>query len=80
MHLPEIENAFPSGPAGEAIRGMKAAGQPYPEVLHLFAYKQEMTDHLRRLSQAVMRAESPLSAGQRELIAAVASRDNNCHF
>ena len=80
MHLPEIENAFPPGPAGESIRKMKEAGRPYPEILHLFAYKPEMTKHLIGLSQAVMRAESPLSTGQRELIAAVVSTDNHCHF
>jgi len=80
MHLPEIENAFPPGPAGEAIRKMKDAGQPYPEILHLFSYKPEMTRHLVTLSQAVMRDESPLSPGQRELTAAVVSRDNHCHF
>ena len=80
MHLRDVETAFPPGPAGETIRERREAGQPYPEILHLIAYKPGLTEHLLRLSQAAMRGDSPLSAGQRELIAAVVSKDNGCHF
>ena len=51
-----------------------------PQIFHLFAYKPEVTIHLERFSQGVMRGPSPLSAGIRELIAAFTSRKNHCPF
>jgi len=80
MHLHEVEKAFPPGEMGEAIRKMKAAGEPYGEILHLISYKPEVTKHLLGLTQAVLRGDSPLSPGLRELIAAFTSRGNGCHF
>ncbi len=80
MHLREVEQAFPPGAAGDSIRAAKARGHPVGEILHLISYKPEMTRHLLGLAQAVMRGESPLSPGLRELIAAVTSKGNGCHF
>ena len=46
----------------------------------LFAFKTDRTEHLARFTQGVMRGSSPLSAGQRELIAAFTSQRNDCLF
>ena len=81
MYLAEVENnAAAQGGYAEAIRSMRANGQEVPQIFHLFAFKPEITVHLERFSQGVMRGASPLSAGQRELIAAFTSRRNNCPF
>lgn len=80
MFLSEVEKAVPGGLRGVEIRTAKAMGLPIPQILHLFAYKPERTAHLMNFTQGVMRGPSPLSAGQRELIAAFVSRKNDCAF
>ena len=80
MYLREVEAYDDGGERGEAIRQMKAANVPVPQIQYLFAFKPERTDHLSRFTQAVMRGPSPLTAGQRELIAAFTSRLNQCPF
>jgi hypothetical protein len=80
MFLPEVEQADPKGAYAGPISGMRAAGVPVPQIMHLFAYKPDRTDFLSRFTQGVMRGPSPLSPGQRELIAAFTSRRNDCPF
>ena len=80
MYLPEIEHFAAHGHRAEQFAKMRAAGAPIPQIMHLFAYKPERTDHLSRFTHAVMRGPSPLSPGQRELIAAFTSRRNDCPF
>ncbi len=80
MFLPGVEGAEPQGPYAPMITGMKRAGIPVPQIMHLFAYKPDRTEHLSRFTQAVMRGPSPLSPGLRELIAAFTSRRNDCPF
>ena len=80
MFLVEVERHEDPGPRGEAIRAMRAQGIPVPQILHLFAYKPDRTDHLARFTQEVMRGPSPLSPGLRELIAAFTSSRNQCPF
>jgi hypothetical protein len=80
MYLPEVESFDGAGPRAESIRGMRAAGVPVPQISHLFAFKPDRTDHLAAFTQGVMRGPSPLSAGERELIAAFTSRKNQCLF
>ena len=80
MYLPEIEQHEGGGPWAEAIRQMRGAGLPVPQIMHLFAFKPDRTQHLAQFTQGVMRGSSPLSAGQRELIAAFTSRRNACPF
>ena len=80
MYLPDVE-AFPAtGPRGEMFDRLRAAGLPIPQIQHLFAFKTERTDFLALFTQHVMRGPSPLSPGQRELIAAFTSRRNDCPF
>ncbi len=84
MHLPEVEahdgDDQRDHPRHEAIRRMRAAGAPVPQIFHLFAYKPDRTDALAEFTQGVMRGPSPLSPGERELIAAFTSRRNQCLF
>ena len=80
MFLPQVEAAEPKGPYATPIAGMRAAGIPVPQIMHLFAYKPDRTDHLSAFTQGVMRGPSPLSPGMRELIAAFTSRRNDCPF
>ena len=80
MFLPDVETAKPGGPWADVIGMLRAAAVPVPQIMHLFAYKPERTIHLSRYTQEVMRGPSPLSPGQRELIAAFTSKRNECPF
>ena len=80
MYLPEVEGHEGDGPWADAVRQMRGAGIPVPQIMHLFAFKTDRTQHLARFTQGVMRGSSPLSAGQRELIAAFTSQRNDCLF
>lgn len=75
MHLPVVESS-----TSPQIQALRAAGLEVPGILHLLAFKPDATKHLDRFAQAVMRGPSPLSPGQRELIAAFTSRRNHCVF
>ncbi|MDA1191384.1 MAG: peroxidase-related enzyme [Candidatus Poribacteria bacterium] len=63
----------------DALRRLREQGGSVPEILHLFAYKSH-TRHLGRFVEGVMRGESPLSPGLREMIAAFVSGRNECAF
>ena len=80
MFLPEVERGAPKGAYAGSIGSMRSAGIPVPQIMHLFAYKPDRTDHLSAFTQGVMRGPSPLSPGMRELIAAFTSRRNDCPF
>ena len=77
LHVQEQKNGSPWSMAAGA---MMAGGLPVPQILHLFAFRPEWTEHLARFTQSVMRAPSPLAPGERELIAAFTSRVNTCDF
>ncbi|HET7543386.1 MAG TPA: carboxymuconolactone decarboxylase family protein [Polyangiaceae bacterium] len=51
-----------------------------PGILGLFAFRAETAGPLRALSETLLRGPSPLSAAERELIAAHVSRLNECAF
>jgi alkylhydroperoxidase family enzyme len=80
MYLHDVEAHEDTGTRGAMIREIRTAGFPVPQIMHLFAFKPERTDHLSRFTQDVMRGPSPLSPGQRELIAAFTSKRNACPF
>lgn len=80
MFLPGVEQAAPKGAYGGPIEAMRQSGIPVPQIMHLFAFKPDRTDHLSLFTQGVMRGPSPLSPGLRELIAAFTSRQNHCLF
>lgn len=80
MFLPQVEQSEPRGAYAGPIAGLREAGLPVPQIMHLFAFKPDRTEHLSAFTQGVMRGPSPLSAGFRELIAAFTSRRNQCIF
>lgn len=80
IFLKEVEENPQSGPFRDALESMKASGAEYPQIWHLFAFRPHATDHLARFTQEIMRGESPLSPGFRELIAAWTSSQNRCPF
>jgi len=79
MFLPALEQS-PGGAYAEVIATLQNAGLPVPQIMFLFAYKPERTQHLSRFTHEVMRGPSPLTPGFRELIAAYTSRLNHCPF
>jgi hypothetical protein len=80
MYLKDVEAHRGEGVRADAIEGMRAAGIPIPQIMHLFAYKPDRTDHLAAFTQGVMRGASPLPPWQRELLAAFTSKLNQCLF
>jgi alkylhydroperoxidase family enzyme len=80
MFLADVEAHAGEGRYGQVIRQLRSAGLPVPQIMHLFAFKPDRTEHLAELTQGVMRGPSPLAAGLRELIAAFTSRQNACPF
>lgn len=80
LYLQAVETHEDTGTRGAALKQMRDAGITIPQIMHLFAFKPERTDHLSRFTQEVMRGPSPLAPGQRELIAALTSKLNQCLF
>jgi alkylhydroperoxidase family enzyme len=80
IFLSQVEESAKAGPDGGQFAAMEAQGIPVPQILYLFAYKPKMTEHLSRFTQELLRGPSPLSPGQRELIAAFTSSRNQCPF
>jgi hypothetical protein len=80
MYLRDVEQHEGSGMYAELIKQARASGMPIPQIRHLLAFKPAWTDHLSRFTHAVLRGESSISPGMRELIAAFTSRRNDCPF
>jgi alkylhydroperoxidase family enzyme len=80
MFLPGVEDNPKPGPRKDFIDRMKAEKAEYPQLSHLFAFLPQATSHLSRFTQEIMRGESSVPAGMRELIAAYTSYENHCPF
>jgi hypothetical protein len=80
MFLRDVEQHRGDDNYSRAIDMMQRAGQEYPQILHMFAFKMPATVYLERFTQEMMREASPLSPGIRELIAAYTSSLNQCPF
>ncbi|MBI1355635.1 MAG: peroxidase-related enzyme [Acidobacteria bacterium] len=81
MYLPQVErNPDPKGDYASLIEMLRGMGAEVPQIMHLFAFKPAATQHLRSLTQEVMRGPSPLTPKFRELIAAFVSTRNQCKF
>ncbi len=80
MYLPEVEKGPGSGAHARVVEMMRKQNLEPPQILHLLAYKPGVTDHLARMTQAILRGPSPLSPGMRELIAAFTSVENDCPY
>ncbi|CAG5070652.1 hypothetical protein DYBT9623_03197 [Dyadobacter sp. CECT 9623] len=51
-----------------------------PGIVGLFNFRPETAEPLQLLAETLLRGDSPLTSGERELIAAYVSHLNNCHF
>jgi len=51
-----------------------------PGIVGLMQYRQDTGHALSVLAETLLRGDSPLSRGERELIAAHVSKGNGCHF
>ena len=80
MYLSDVENFKAAEPYASRLNGMREAGVPIPQIMHLFAFRPDRTRHLDLFTQGVMRGPSPLPPWQRELIAAFTSKLNQCLF
>lgn len=80
IFLRDVEQAAKASQAGAQFTEMEKQGVPVPQILYLFAFKPQMTGHLARFTQELMRGPSPLSPGMRELIAAFTSSRDQCPF
>lgn len=80
MFLKEIETRPAEGMTKLAFKKLRDGGEAIPEILHLFRFKRNSTNHLVRFTEEVMHGPSPLSPGLRELIGAYFSKKNRCSF
>ena len=81
MYLHDVErNPEPKGDYAPLIEMLRKSRADVPQIMHLFAFKPEATQHLRSFTHAVMRGPSPLDPKLRELIAAFVSTRNQCKF
>jgi uncharacterized peroxidase-related enzyme len=80
LHLPGVENNPRPGTYRTLIESAKARGAEYSKIWDLFAFRPDVTEHLSRFSQGVLRSPSSIDAGMRELIAAYTSYKNECGF
>ncbi|KAA0991361.1 carboxymuconolactone decarboxylase family protein [Dyadobacter aurulentus] len=51
-----------------------------PGIVGLFNFRPQTAEPLQQLAETLLRGDSPLTSGERELIAAYVSHLNNCHF
>jgi len=58
---------------------VKRAGRVY-NILRVQSQSPAALKSAMELYAAIMHGESPLSRGQREMLAVVVSRDNHCHY
>ena len=80
MYLRDVEAHAGEGRYASMIGHLRGQGVPVPQIMHLFAFKPDRTEHLAEFTHGVMRGPSPLPPGVRELIAAFTSRRNDCPF
>lgn len=80
IYLPGVANNPQPSHYLNLIRTSQSSGRETWNIWYLFAFRPQMTQHLARFTQEVMREPSPLSPGLRELIAAYTSYVNECEF
>jgi len=51
-----------------------------PGIVSVLAYRAETAQPLRALAEMLLRGTSPLSSGEREMIATFVSTRNDCYF
>jgi uncharacterized peroxidase-related enzyme len=79
-YLPGVEADPKPGVYRDLIEAARARGGEYAHIWDLFAFQHDVTVHLARLSEGIIRRPSTISVGMRELIAAYTSHANECAF
>ena len=80
IFLEDIERVAKARPEANELAAAESQGIPVPQILYLFGFQPQLTQHLSRFTQELMRGPSPLPPGMRELIAAFTSSRNQCPF
>jgi len=80
LYLPDVEAHHEPGPYTTLIADARAKGAEYSKIWDLFAFKQQVTVHLARFTQGVLRTPAAIEPALRELIAAFTSYQNECAF
>jgi uncharacterized peroxidase-related enzyme len=79
-YLPGVEASPKPGVYRDLIDAAKSRGGEYSRIWDLFAFQHDVTVHLARFSDGVIRTPSSIGIGMRELIAAYTSYQNECAF
>jgi uncharacterized peroxidase-related enzyme len=80
IYLRDVENNPQPSRYPNLTQTFQNTGRETWNIWYLFAFRPEVTPHLARVAQAVMREPSPLSPGLREMIAAYTSYVNESEF
>lgn len=80
LHLPGVEANPKPGVYRDLIESARRDGAEYGKIWSLFAFQHDVTSHLGRFTQGVLREPASISPGFRELIAAYTSQLNECGF
>ena len=79
-YLPDVAANAKPGPYHDMIAGAQASGATHPGIWDLFAFQNDVTLHLGRFTNGVIRQPASISVGFRELIASYTSFLNECEF
>ena len=80
LYLPGVEADPKPGAYRTLIEAACARGGEYSKIWDLFAFQHDITIHLGRFTQGVLRTPASIDPGLRELIAAYTSHLNRCGF
>ncbi len=80
LYLPDVEARHQPGPYQQLIDEAGSRGAEHSKIWDLFAFRNDVTVHLARFTQGVMRQPATIGPGLRELIAAYTSYRNECAF
>lgn len=80
LYLPGVEAHPQPGIYRDLIAAARSRNAEYSKIWDLFAFQQDVTVHLARFTQGVLRQPASISPGVRELIAAYTSYQNECAF
>jgi len=78
--VPHLDLPPKPGPYHDLIAGVRSNGGHHPGIWDLFAFQNDVTVHLGRFTNGVIREPASISVGFRELIAAYTSFLNDCEF
>ena len=73
MYLRDVEAQHEPGPYASLVADARARDAEYSKIWDLFAFRNDVTIHLGRFTQGVLREPSSVSPGLRELVAAYTS-------